>query len=132
FSANYAKRGIWPDGLYMTANMFDSSLHFAEVRAWAFNRTDLESGGPVRNVVIDLGRPAFFSLMPSNMRTAPGIPPAGRENLLVSESNSMFAFEVWKFHVDYSGAGSTISTSPINVNQSTYSLAASTLPHPCK
>ena len=46
---------IWPDGLYMTANMFDSSLRFQEVRVWAFNRTDLESGGPVRNVVVDVG-----------------------------------------------------------------------------
>jgi hypothetical protein len=130
FFADYPKMGIWPDGLYMTANMFDSSLDFAEVRVWAFNRTDLESGGPVRNVVIDLGTPAFFSLMPSNMRTATGIPPAGRENLLVSESNSLFAFEVWKFHVDYSGAGSTFSTSPINVNQTNYSVAASTIPTP--
>ena len=130
FFADYPKMGIWPDGLYMTANMFDSSLDFAEVRVWAFNRTDLESGGPVRNVVIDLGSPNFFSLMPSNMRTATGIPPPGRENLLVSESNSLFAFEVWKFHVDYSGAGSTFSTSPINVSQTMYTVAPSTVPTP--
>ncbi len=130
FFADYPKMGIWPDGLYMTANMFDSSLNFAEVRVWAFNRTDLESGGPVRNVVIDLGSPDFFSLMPSNMRTATGIPPAGRENLLVSESNSLFAFEVWKFHVDYSGAGSTFTGSPINVSQSMYTVAPSTVPTP--
>ena len=128
--ADYPKMGIWPDGLYMTANMFDSSSNFREVRVWAFNRSDLEAGLPVRNVVADLGSANFFSLMPSNMRTAVGIPPPGRENLLVSESETLFAFEVWKFHVDYSGSGSTFTSSPINVSQTSYTVAASTVPTP--
>ena len=130
FFGDYPKMGIWPDGLYMTANMFDSSLHFQEVRVWAFNRTDLESGGPVRNVVVDVGSSDFFSLMPSNMRTATGIPPAGRDNLLVSESGTLFAFEVWQFHPDYDGAGTTFTGSPINVSQTTYEVAPATVPTP--
>jgi hypothetical protein len=128
--ADYPKMGIWPDGLYMTANMFDSSSNFREVRVWAFNRSDLEAGLPVRNVVADLASPTYFSLMPSNMRTATGVPPAGRENLLVSESGTLFAFEVWKFHVDYAGSGSTFTSLPINVSQTTYTVAASTVPTP--
>jgi hypothetical protein len=82
--ADYPKMGIWPDGLYMTANMFQGS-NFQEVRVWAFNRSDLEAGVAVRNRVVDLGSTSYFTLMPSNMRTAVGAPPAGRENLLVSE-----------------------------------------------
>jgi hypothetical protein len=116
--ADYPKMGIWPDGLYMTANMVQGNT-FEEVRTWAFNRSDLEAGVPVRNVVVDLGTDAHFTLMPSNMRTAVGAPPAGRENVLVSESGTLFAFEVWKFHVNYSGAGSTF-TGPVNVSQSSY------------
>src|SRR5712691_7520546 len=100
--ADYPKMGIWPDGLYMTANMFQGNT-YREVRVWAFNRSDLEAGVAVRNAVIDLGTTAYFSLMPSNMRTVAGAPPLGRENLLVSESETLAAFEVWKFHVDYSG-----------------------------
>jgi hypothetical protein len=47
---DYPKMGIWPDGLYMTANMFDcltagcGSASYKEVRVWAFNLADLESG----------------------------------------------------------------------------------------
>jgi hypothetical protein len=115
---DYPKMGIWPDGLYMTANMFQGNT-YEEVRVWAFNRSDLEAGLPVRNVVVDLATPAYFSLMPSNMRTAVGIPPVGRENLLVSESQTDFAFQVWKFHVDYSGSGSTL-TGPTDVTQASY------------
>jgi len=118
---DYPKMAIWPDGLYMTANMFQGNT-YKEARVWAFNRSDLEAGVPVRNVVADLGTTQYFSLMPSNMRTAVGAPPSGRENLLVSESQTQFAFEVWKFHVDYSGSGSTF-TGPTNVSQSSYDFS---------
>ncbi len=124
---DYPKMGIWPDGLYMTANMFDctSGCPYREVRAYAFNRSDLESGAVLRSRVVDLNSTAQFSLLPSNLRG--GAPPAGRENLFVSESQTVFAFEVWKFHVDYSGGGSTF-TGPTNVSQTAYTTAPSTVP----
>ncbi len=128
---DYPKMGIWPDGLYMTANMFDcldafcGGANYEEVRAYAFNRSDLESGAVLRSRVVDLNTTSYFSLLPSNLRGAS--PPAGRENLMVSESESLWAFEVWKFHVDYSGAGSTF-TGPTNVSQTSYTVAPSTVP----
>jgi hypothetical protein len=102
---DYPKMGIWPDGLYMTTNMFDCSgtncsvSPYQEVRAYAFNRSDLESGATLHSIVADLGSATYFSLVPSNLRGA--APPAGRENLLVSESQTDFKWEVWKFHVDW-------------------------------
>ena len=60
------------------------SATYQEVRVYAFNRSDLESGAALRSVVADLNSAAYFSLLPSNLRGA--APPAGRENLLVSES----------------------------------------------
>ncbi len=131
FLADYPKMGIWPDGLYMTANMFDGDV-FKEVRVWAFNRSDLEAGAAVRNVVVDVGDldlAPHFALLPSNMRAVTGAPPAGRPNLLVSESVVDFAFEVWKFHVDYSGSGSTF-TGPTNVSQASYDFIEDEVPTP--
>ena len=78
---DYPKMGIWPDGLYMTANMFQGNT-YREVRAWAFNRADLESGAPLRSVVVDTNTTSYFSMLPSNMRTAAGAPPAGLAELL--------------------------------------------------
>ena len=123
--ADYPKMGIWPDGLYMTANMFSST--FQEVRGWAFNTSDLESGAAVRYVVVDLNSSTYFSLLPSNMRGAS--PPAGRPNFFVSESQTAYAFNVFKFHVDYSGSGSTF-TGPTNVTQTTYTAGTTTVPSP--
>ncbi len=126
---DYPKMGIWPDGLYMTANMFQGASTYREVRGWAFNRTDLESGAPLRSVVVDTNTATYFSLLPSNMRTASGAPPAGRPNLFVSESQSVYGLEIFKFHADYSGSGSTF-TGPTNVSHATYAVAAATVPSP--
>jgi Concanavalin A-like lectin/glucanases superfamily/Bacterial Ig domain len=126
FFPDYPKMGIWPDGLYLTANMFQGAA-FQEVAGWAFNRTDLESGAPVRWVAFDMNSPLHFSLLPSNMRGAP--PPSGRENLLVGESLLFYAYEVFKFHPDYDGSGSYV-TGPTNVSQTSYTAAPATVPSP--
>ena len=101
---DYPKMGIWPDGLYMSANMFCVTSAcgggvFEEARAYAFNLSDLESGAVLRSVVIDTNDPNRFTLLPSNYRGTS--PPAGRPNFFVGESQTAFAWEVFKFHVDY-------------------------------
>ncbi len=130
---DYPKMGIWPDGLYMSANMFDcltagcGSASYEEVRGWALNRSDLESGAPLHSVIVDLGTTTYFTMLPGNLRGS--APPAGRPNFFVSESQSIFAFEVFKFHVDYTGGGSTF-TGPTIVSQAPYTGATSTVPSP--
>ena len=57
---DYPKMGIWPDGLYMSANMFDclsatcAPATNEGVRAYAFNLSDLESGAVLRSVTVDV------------------------------------------------------------------------------
>ena len=56
---DYPKMGIWPDGLYMSANMFDcldagcGSATYQEVRVYALNIDDLVNGAVLRSVVVD-------------------------------------------------------------------------------
>ncbi len=122
---DYPKGAVWPDGLYFSANMFcmqstgcaGGQQAYQEVRVWAFNRTQMEAGQPLQQVVIDTNTTNYFSMLPSNMRGAQ--PAAGTPNYFVSESQSVYAFEVFKFHADYSGAGSTF-TGPTQVSHATY------------
>ena len=129
---DYPKMGIWPDGLYMGTNMFDclnpgcSSASYQGARAYAFNLSDLRSGVPVRTVIADLGT-SRFTVIPSNLRGT--APPAGRENLFVGESISVFGWEVFKFHVVYDGPGSTF-TGPTVVSQTSYPLTNPTITTP--
>ena len=78
---DYPKMGIWPDGLYMTTNMFDclnagcSSASYKGVRVYAFDRADMYAGAPLSSILVDLTNTNYFSLLPSNVRGAS--PPSG-------------------------------------------------------
>src|SRR5437660_3240009 len=131
--ADYPKMGIWPDGLYMTANMFlcknssCSSSTYEDARAFAFNISDLVNGAPLRSVIVDPDS-SRFSLLPSNYRGVP--PPAGSPNYMVAESRSYRAWEVYEFHPDYSVTANSTFVGPINVSQLPYVFAANTVPEP--
>ena len=42
---DYPKLGVWPDGIYMSANLFSTtgSGSFKNVQVWAFNRREMEA-----------------------------------------------------------------------------------------
>jgi hypothetical protein len=128
---DYPKLGVWPDGIYMSANVFNTtgSQAFQNVRVWAFNRTDLESGGTLHGVSFDLPAKSqgidVFALLPSNLRG--DAPPAGRPNLFTSVWGA-YAARVWKFHVDWTTPSSSTFTGPDNVTVSTFSVGPVTVP----
>jgi hypothetical protein len=113
---DYPKFGIWTDGLYMSANLFDFAAGgaFKNVRVWALNLAQMEAGtASVQSVSFNVPvvqqqgqKQIAFALLPSNARLQTGTPPAGRPNLFVGEvmtSTSIFVdrLRVWKFHVDW-------------------------------
>ena len=100
---DYPKLGVWPDGIYMSANMFACSGecsvgNFMGARVWAISSTQLYSGSVLTTVVFDTGS-SYFSLLPSNLRGTP--PPAGTPNYFVSNDIGVTALDVFKFHVNW-------------------------------
>jgi hypothetical protein len=72
---DYPKLGVWPDGIYVSANVFATtgSGSFQNAQVWAFNRTQLEAGNPAAQGVTfalprTVGGVSVFSLLPSNAR----------------------------------------------------------------
>lgn len=130
---DYPKLGVWPDGIYMTANVFatSGSQSFQYVQAWAFNKADLYAGLPARSVTFQLPKQikgiTIFSLLPSNMRTATGTPPAGAPNYLASIWGS-YAVRLWQFKVDWNNMANSTLTGPTNIAVSTFSVPPSTVP----
>lgn len=136
---DYGKFGIWPDGLYMSANMFDfaASGSFQNVRVWALNLAQMEAGAPNVQVVsfnvpnISGGGPPCppFTLLPSNARLQTGTPPAGRPNLFASVWCFLNTVEVWKFHVDWVNTGNSTFTGPTSsITGSSWSVPPNTVP----
>ena len=76
---DYPKLGVWPDGYYMSANMFEAVGTGFGVRLWGINKTPLLTGGPLQEVHFDLCLDgACGSFLPSNLRGT--APPAGAPN----------------------------------------------------
>jgi hypothetical protein len=144
---DYPKLGVWSDGIYMSANMFDcvngcgAGTNFAGVRVWALNRDDLYSGAALRVVRFDAG-PGYFTLLPSNLRaTATPVQTlsapfkvylpaillqcADGPNYFVSNDQILFALDVFKFHVDWCNPSASTFTGPTLVGQDTYSEPSS-------
>lgn len=134
--ADYEKLGVWPDGIYMTANMFNTTpaTTYSNVRVWAFNRTDLESGAMLRSVRFDLPQKDSGAVtsgaLPSNARLQTGTPPAGRPNY-ISTINEKMALQVWRFAVDWATpVSSTISASSSDIPITPFPQPPETAPTP--
>jgi hypothetical protein len=111
---DYPKFGIWPDGLYMSANLFTfgAGSTFKTARAWAFNKAQMYAGSPtVKVVAFDIGG-GDFAVMPSNARLQTGTPPPGRPNLFISTEEFLNALTVYKFHVDWNSISLSTFTGP--------------------
>lgn len=131
---DYPKLGVWPDGIYLSANVFASSGSgaFQYVKVMAFNREQMQAGNPnAQAVAFNLpktsGGITLFSLLPANARAVTGAPPAGTPNYFTSIWGS-YAVRTWKFHVDWGSPASSTFTGPTNVGVSTFNVGPGTVP----
>ncbi|MGI9102793.1 MAG: carboxypeptidase regulatory-like domain-containing protein [Terriglobales bacterium] len=119
---DYPKFGVWPDGLYMSANMFDyaASGGFQNVRLYAFNKAQMYAGAPSIQVISFDAPSTEFTLLPANARLQTGTPPTGSPNYYATVWNYLNAITVWKFHVDWNRISTSTLAGPFNVATSTW------------
>src|SRR5579859_59523 len=127
---DYPKLGVWSDGLYMSANMFQCSSNcstgtFEGARVWAISPTQLYNGSVLTTVVFQEGS-AYFSLLPSNFRGAR--PPVGTPNYFVSNDIGVTALDVFKFQVNWTFPLSSTFAVAAQVAEAGYTAPPSTVP----
>ena len=130
---DYGKFGIWPDCLYMAANEFQEPAgSFIGTAFASFSRSDLYSGATLTWALGFLDATGPATMIPSNLsgRSATTVPP-GTPNYFVSESTTLFTFEVRKFTAGSNcGAGGTLSAAT-DVSQTSYTFTGgSIVPQP--
>jgi hypothetical protein len=117
---DYPKFGIWPDGIYQSANLFGPGTGgsgFVGTRVWAYNKAQMYSGAAsVEVVMFNTPDAGDFTLLPSNARLQTGTPPTGTPNYFVSLEEFLNAQNVYAFHVDWT-----------NTSLSTFELAGTPL-----
>lgn len=123
---DYPKLGVWSDGWYMSANMFQATGSGTGVRVWALDRASMIAGGAATEVHFDLCQDAScFSLLPSNYRGTP--PPAGAPNYFaaVAAPNTL---QIWEFHVDWATPANSTLTGPVEIPIADFAIALDGVP----
>jgi uncharacterized repeat protein (TIGR01451 family) len=111
---DYPKFGIWPDGLYMSTNMFSypAGGSFQNPRVYAFNKAQMYAGIPTIQVVSFNAPAAEFTLLPANARLQAGTPPPGSPNYYAVVWQFTNAVSVYKFHVNWNSISTSTFTGP--------------------
>ena len=113
---DYPKFGIWPDGIYMSANIFDyaASGSFQNSRVYAINKAQLYAGAPTVQTVQFEMPPTEFCVLPANARLQTGTPPAGSPNYMAVVWQYLNVISVYKFHVDWNSISTSTLTGPFD------------------
>ncbi len=125
---DYPKFGVWPDALYMSANLFaNSNGSYQGPEVFAFDKANMEAGltATMQTFLVpnDSGFQPF-SLLPANARVQAGSPPSGRPNIYVSTSEFSNALQAWAFHVDFTTPANSTFSAPTHVSINTYALGS--------
>ena len=106
---DYPKMGVWPDGYYISYNMFRNGRSFTGNTVCAFERDKMLIGASARQVCANTT--ATHSMEPADLEGTT-LPPAGTPNLLMSIGTSTVQF--WRFAVNWT-AGTGTLTGPTTV-----------------
>ncbi|MDQ3707094.1 MAG: S-layer homology domain-containing protein [Chloroflexota bacterium] len=96
---DYEKYGVWPDGYYMSANVFEGDGGF-HPSAMVYDRARMLEGLSASYVEFNPGD-YFGSLLPADL-DGHTPPPPGSPNYFVSTSGSSTDLYLWKFFTDFS------------------------------
>ena len=110
---DYPKIGMWPDGYYVTWNMFAGGTTFTGAETCAWDRMGMLSGVAAPKFVCFNLSNAYASLLPSDFDGAP--PPPGSPNFLMNIDPGSSALNLWKFHVDFATPNNSTLVGPISI-----------------
>jgi hypothetical protein len=119
---DYPKLGVWPDGYYISYNIFNNAQTFAGAKVCAFDRTKMLAGDTTATQQCFQLSTSYGGLLPSDLDGTTA-PPAGSPNYFMAfGSNSL---NMWKFHVDFANSANTTLTGPTNIPVAAFTAACS-------
>ena len=127
---DYPKLGVWPDGIYMSVNLFGfaKGAAFINPRVFAFNKAQMYAGAPTVQILSFDAPSAEFTLLPSNARLQTGTPPIGSPNYFSVVAQFSNAISVYKFHADWSHVSLSTLTGPfITIAPASWASAPATV-----
>lgn len=116
---DYPKLGVWPDGYYITYNIFNNGITFAGAKACAFDRTMMLSGNAATQQCFQLSS-SYGGLLPADLDgTNP--PPSGSPGFFLNfGANSL---RMWRFHVDWASPANSTFSGPVSIAVAPFAAA---------
>jgi len=131
---DYPKGGVWNDGIYITANMFQFTGSFQHAKIWVLNKSDLYNGTLTVQYLTDSSYEAW-SILPAHAKGTTA-PPSGAPNYMYAldadeyGSPGIDAIYWWKLTVDWTTPANTTWAGPYTMNTAAFGLTASGVPQP--
>jgi len=128
---DYPKAGIWSDGIYITANMFQFSGGFQGVKVWALKKPDIYAGTLQAQSIFDNSWEAW-SILPANARGP--APPAGAPNYMFTFDANEWGYApvdrlcMFAYAVDWTTPANTTWTGPVYAETAAFTLSSSNIP----
>jgi hypothetical protein len=122
---DYPKMGIWPDGYYMSYNLYEgASGPFLGSEVCALNRAAMLAGNAATQQCHIVGSASQgSSLLPATLDGSTPPPSGAPEWLVALSPTTANALAYWKFHVDWSNPANTTFTGPTNLPVQAFSKA---------
>ncbi len=118
---DYPKMGVWPDGYYITFNMFTGGTTFAGAKICAYDRAKMLLGQPATQQCFDTST-SYGGLLPADLDGARQ-PPAGSPNYILGLGTGTNDLAFWKFHVDWTTPANSTLTGPATLTVASYAAA---------
>src|SRR5579859_4220069 len=112
---DYDKISVWPDGYYVTWNIFPNGTTFIGAEACGWDRNDMLNGVAAPRFVCFQLPSTYASLLPSDLDGATA-PPAGSPNFFMDIDPVSGALNLWKFHADFKTPSNSTFTGPISIS----------------
>jgi hypothetical protein len=119
---DYPKLGVWPDGYYVSYNIFNNGSTFAGSKVCALDRAKMLAGDPSATQQCFQLSTSFGGLLPSDLDGTQA-PPAGSPNFFLNYGTN--SLNLWKFHVDWGTPANTTFTGPTSIPVAPFSAACS-------
>jgi hypothetical protein len=118
---DYPKLSVWPDGYYVTFNMFSATTgRFTATRVCAYDRSRMIQGLPATQICHDVT--GSHSLLASDLEGST-LPPAGTPNYVMN-LRTTGSLNLWRFTPNFSNGTSTF-TGPQAIGVTAFSPACS-------
>ncbi len=108
---DYPKLGVWPDGYYISYNIFNNGSTFAGSKVCAFDRAAMLAGAAATQQCFQLST-SYGGLLPADLDGTIA-PTSGTPNFFMNfGSNSL---NLWKFHADFATPAKATLTGPTSI-----------------